>query len=108
MVDRRIAEIARRYFDLLHSEGVAVRRIVLFGSFAGGNPHEWSDIDFIVVLDDSVTGTEFDRVSTALWTIGQKIDIRIEPLAISETEWLHDDVTPVVILARSNGIELAA
>jgi predicted nucleotidyltransferase len=81
---------------------------VLFGSFAVGKSHEWSDIDFLVVLDDSVTGGEFERVSTRLWTLGQKIDIRIEPLTINENDWLNDDVTPVILVARETGVQLAA
>ena len=108
MVDTKIAEIAHRYFGLISSEGIPVKRIILFGSFVSGRTHEWSDIDFLVVLDDSVTGSEFDRVSTHLWTLGQKIDIRIEPLTISESEWQNDDVTPVILVAREQGIQIAA
>ena len=108
MVDRAITDIAKRYASLLRAENIPVSRVVLFGSFAEGKGHQWSDIDLLVVLDDGLAETEFDRLSTRLWSLARKIDSRIEPLAISEDEWLHDERTPIVSIIREKGIDLAA
>jgi predicted nucleotidyltransferase len=39
---------------LLNKEEFPVREVYLFGSYANGNPNEYSDIDLAIVSDNSV------------------------------------------------------
>jgi uncharacterized protein len=46
---------------LLALKGANIRKIILFGSFAYGNPGPDSDVDLLVVTDDSFTPHSFDE-----------------------------------------------
>ena len=46
---RQIITLIRRYIAALEARGIPVERVILFGSYASGNPDEWSDIDIAVI-----------------------------------------------------------
>jgi predicted nucleotidyltransferase len=108
MADRKIIEIAERYFALVKKEGIPLKALYLFGSHVRDTAGKWSDIDLLAVLSDELSDREFSRVSTRLWTLARAVDTRIEPLAITEGDWIHDEATPVILVVRSEGIRVAA
>jgi len=61
-----------------------VEKIVLFGSFARGTNHKWSDIDIAVVVNKY----DFDFFETyrKLGTITLKLDTRLEPVIIDKSK----------------------
>jgi predicted nucleotidyltransferase len=58
---------------------VPVEQIYLFGSYAYGKPHEYSDLDLYVVLKDDVETREFDIVVKILGVIR---NVRTKPVDI--------------------------
>jgi predicted nucleotidyltransferase len=42
----------RDYACEITTHGVHLRKVILFGSFAKGTQHEWSDIDVALVADE--------------------------------------------------------
>ena len=53
MLDRNAAiGIVRNYVRDIQEHGVHLRAVILFGSFAKGTQHEWSDIDVALVADE--------------------------------------------------------
>ncbi|MBI5472199.1 MAG: nucleotidyltransferase domain-containing protein [Ignavibacteriae bacterium] len=70
--------VIRRFLSLV-SEEVSVKEAYLFGSYAKGVAHEYSDIDMAIVSDDFV-GCRFDD-STRLgkYVIKTSIDIEVHP-----------------------------
>jgi len=46
----------------LITNAIPVEQIYLFGSYAYGTPHKYSDLDLYVVLKDDVETREFDAV----------------------------------------------
>ena len=60
MLDKDAAiGIVRDYTREIQSRGVNLRAAILYGSFAKGTQHEWSDIDVALVADE-FTGFAFD------------------------------------------------
>ena len=47
----QVKEIVNQYIETLRQHGIKVERIILYGSFAQGNPREDSDIDLVVVSE---------------------------------------------------------
>jgi predicted nucleotidyltransferase len=47
-----VIETVRNYAHELEAHGVNLRNVILFGSFAKGTQHEWSDIDVALVADE--------------------------------------------------------
>lgn len=50
--EREIKEIIRRFSEEVERLGVKPEKVLLYGSYAKGNPREDSDIDLIVVSPD--------------------------------------------------------
>lgn len=102
MVDKAVLNLIRNYMEAVREAGIAVRQIVLFGSFARGEERTDSDIDLIVVAP------EFDEDNVAavdlLWELRAFTDARIEPIACGEKQWLEDDAVPVIDIARREGV----
>lgn len=69
---KKYAQEVLKYFQ--------VNKIILFGSYAYGQPHEYSDIDVAVVVNkisDDILATE-----AFLFSLVDKVDIRIEPILL--------------------------
>ncbi|MDR1405782.1 MAG: nucleotidyltransferase domain-containing protein [Prevotellaceae bacterium] len=59
MLTRNAAiKIAEDYAREIEAQGVHLDAVILFGSFARGTQHEWSDIDLALVADE-FTGLGF-------------------------------------------------
>jgi len=106
MADGEIVTVVRRYLAALPDYGIHARRAVLFGSFANGKPHEWSDIDLVVIAP------EFDephdiKLVEQLWR-ATVTDNRIEPIPCGEHEWETDGGRPILEIARREGVVIAA
>jgi predicted nucleotidyltransferase len=103
MVDQTILSTIRQYIQALENHGLPVTKVVLFGSQVTGNVHEWSDIDLLVI------SKRFDEESpiahiNLLWHTTLEVDNRIEPIACGEQQWQEDDFTPILEVARREGI----
>jgi predicted nucleotidyltransferase len=48
----QVKETVKQYTEVLRQCGIKVERIILYGSFAQGNPREDSDIDLVVVSEN--------------------------------------------------------
>jgi predicted nucleotidyltransferase len=45
-------KIVKNYAQEIEARGIHLRTAILFGSFAKGTQHEWSDIDVALVADE--------------------------------------------------------
>ena len=72
----KYAETVKTAFD--------VQKMILFGSYAHGNPHEDSDIDVAVIFSDY--NNRLDR-QLELMKLTRKVDTRIEPHPFREKEF---------------------
>lgn len=76
-MDKKSAiKIIREYISLLKAKKIAVEDAYLFGSYASGKFHEWSDIDVALIFKKVKNSF---LLETKLSWIGTKIDNRIEP-----------------------------
>jgi predicted nucleotidyltransferase len=102
MANKAVLNAIRNYISAVRQAGIAVSQAILFGSFARGNERPDSDIDLVVVAP------EFDERSEAdvdlLWELRAFTDARIEPIACGEQQWLKDNVSLILNVARREGI----
>lgn len=79
------AALSRFIEDL--AKGIRVEAVVLYGSFANGEPHEWSDIDVAVISPD-FEGLPINRrqsiISKLTW---RARDGRVEPIGYPSSEY---------------------
>ena len=114
MVKKRsqIKKIISKYQTKLEELGIEVSKIILYGSYAGGRPKEYSDIDIIIVSPTFKKMDIFERqeiLSRAHHDFGEPIEpIGLTPQQMKEEKGLvgeilekgvtlypHPDLSPV-------------
>jgi predicted nucleotidyltransferase len=83
MLDKEtVRELAQNFADKV-KEVLTPEAIVIFGSYINGTPHEYSDIDIAVIVND-FKGDWLDT-GAKLCGISREISFDIEPHLLDET-----------------------
>jgi len=103
MLNRNAAiEIVSNYASEIQAQGVHLRNVILYGSFAKGSQHLWSDIDVALVAD------EFEGLFTDIYHFAnvaiKKKYIRIEPNTYSTEYYKEGD--PFIEEINKTGIKI--
>ncbi|MEW6027334.1 MAG: nucleotidyltransferase domain-containing protein [Planctomycetota bacterium] len=85
-----VLTIARRYIRELEKNGYKITEAFLFGSYAKGTAHRWSDIDIALVSPD-FTGDRFED-SMKIVPFRRNIDTRLEPMPFKPRDFKDDPV----------------
>ncbi|KAF0135131.1 MAG: DNA polymerase beta-like region [Candidatus Saganbacteria bacterium] len=72
------------------SQKIPINKVILFGSYATGNPNKYSDIDLAVISSKFSEKTHLKDLKL-LWTEAAKINSKIEPLPFSTEETKNTD-----------------
>jgi hypothetical protein len=107
MVDTAVLDIVRQYLRELAEQGIVASMGVIFGSHASGHPGRWSDIDLLVV-SPTFDGTYSREAVNCLWRVAARTDSRIEPIPCGQRQWIEDAATPIIEIARREGIQVLA
>ena len=100
IVKKSIVDTAIRYIKLIPGE-LEFKKAYLFGSYAKGRENEDSDIDIAIILGNM---TDFFATQMLLMRLRRKIDLRIEPHPISESDFTN--MNPFAYEIQNSGIEL--
>lgn len=99
-----IIEIVKLYIARLREKGLILSKVILYGSQARGDYSASSDIDLVLI------SPEFDVNPNAhtplLWLTAADTDYRIEPMAIGKLKFENDDISPIIAIAKQEGIEI--
>jgi len=101
-VNALIINIVKKFLSQLENDGIHIESAYLFGSYARGAEHKWSDIDVAIIasnisddrLDERI---RFTKVSSA-------IDSRIEPVPFKPETFVDED--PLVWEIKKEGIPI--
>jgi predicted nucleotidyltransferase len=85
-------ELCKGYLRKLKSADIGFSEAWLFGSYARGNQHDYSDIDIAIVLGKNTLKSFETEVRLMLIRKGE--ETMIEPHAFTEEEFKHR--TPIV------------
>ncbi len=104
MADPEVIRTVRRYLSVLRQHGIPATGAILYGSHARGSAHPDSDIDVLVVSP----AFDLDRWSRdeELWRLTLKADVRIEPVPVGQRQLLEDQTSPLLEIARREGIRI--
>lgn len=105
MARREVLAIVKRFVAEVESRGIPVSRVILYGSQARGTAGEWSDID-LVVISPAFDAPDGAALVDALWESTVATHGRVEPIACGERRWLEDRESPIVEIARREGVEI--
>ena len=103
LTQNAVIKTVRNYAKEINKRGVNLRKVILFGSFAKGTQHEWSDIDVALVADD-FTGVGFLDTPRFSRINLQTPYIRIE--AITYPTDYFEESDPFIEEIKKTGIEI--
>jgi predicted nucleotidyltransferase len=103
MAEESVINSVKKYLRLLTQRGIPVQYGVLFGSWAKGHPHEWSDIDLLVV-SSRFDGERRREDINLLWRTAARTDNRIEPVPVGRIQYESDAGSPIIEIARREGL----
>ncbi|MBI5375440.1 MAG: nucleotidyltransferase domain-containing protein [Candidatus Schekmanbacteria bacterium] len=85
MDQTEIIRKAEEYIKLIR-EILFLRKAVLFGSYANGNPQSFSDIDIGLFIDSLDPDDDYFHLMERLYELADDIDVRIEPHLFIKSE----------------------
>lgn len=86
--------------------GPQLRNVILYGSWARGDPTGDSDVDVAIVLEGPVTpGREIDRVIDVLMHVHEEHGILISVYPVSEDDYKSRQ-SPLLLNVRKDGVEV--
>lgn len=77
-----IKSIMENYLILLKQKGIGVNEAYLYGSYANGEPDEWSDID-VAIVSEQFDGNRF-MDSEKIAGLFREVDIRLSILPLNQ------------------------
>ncbi len=89
------------------SKDYQVTQVILFGSYAKGSPHSYSDIDIAIVSPDFRGKSEME-ILQYLSRKAMKFDTSLEVLAFTPEDLLAPDPRSFSYQVKTYGIPLAA
>lgn len=105
MVDQRTAvETVKKFVEEIKKQGVKLKTVVLFGSYARGDQREWSDIDVALVADEFI-GVGFEDIKRFIDVTIQKPYLYIEPHTFNTQDF--ENGNPFISEIRRTGIIIA-
>ncbi|MCL2328936.1 MAG: nucleotidyltransferase domain-containing protein [Bacteroidetes bacterium] len=103
LTQNAVIHTVQNYAKEINERGINLRKVILFGSFAKGTQHEWSDIDVALVADD-FTGVGFLDIQRFSGIGIKKPYIRIESLTYPTDYFEESD--PFIEEIKKTGIEI--
>jgi predicted nucleotidyltransferase len=98
----KVKRIIDRYIKALEKQGIRLRQVIVFGSYASGRYDEWSDID-IALVSEAFEGVRMnDRNKIRRITLNISSDL--EPLPYRPEDFTADD--PFVREILETGIRI--
>ncbi len=73
----KIKNTIDKYLQALRHNNIPIKKAILFGSYASGNFHEWSDID-IALVSDIFEGDRIDdkdKIRKITLSVSSKIEV---------------------------------
>lgn len=86
---KNIKRIVQLFVDILSKE-IRVKKVILFGSYAGGHPHRDSDVDVAVISPDLGKRNEMEEM-TLLLKKAHEVDLDLEPHPYHPRELQHPE-----------------
>jgi predicted nucleotidyltransferase len=107
MSKSEVKALVQEYADILRKNRFLFKQIYLFGSYATGKAHEFSDIDVAVVCSKVPRGRGYLDKKMRLWEFTIGADSRIEPILLEENDLNPDEFSTMGDEVRRHGILVA-
>ncbi len=104
MSKNEVKALVKTYADILRKNRFQFKQIYLFGSYATGKFHEYSDIDVAVIVSKLPRGRGYLNKKMRLWELTAKADARIEPTLLEAKDLQKNEASIMGDEVREHGI----
>lgn len=104
MVKESIINIIQEYVSDLKKNSINLSKVLLYGSYANGTENADSDIDLMLVAPEF--DEDRDKYLGIIWKLTAKSNYKIEPYPVGLQRFVNDKISPVIQIAKRNGIEI--
>jgi len=98
---KEVKKILNNYKNSLQKDGVVIKDMILYGSFARGQQGSYSDIDVCIVSDNF---SDNEKLENFLRKKVLEVDIRIEPIVYHAEDF--NEVDPLVHEIKKYGVSI--
>ena len=98
----KIKNTINSYLQALHKNNIPIKEAILFGSYAKGNPQEWSDIDIALVSDVFIGNRIDDKDKIRKITLSISSELEVIPFSPND----FNEHNPLVKEIIKTGIRL--
>ncbi|MBM4460292.1 MAG: nucleotidyltransferase domain-containing protein [Chloroflexi bacterium] len=106
MAEASVVKAVAGYLAAVRRSGIQAERGILFGSYARGDARPDSDVDVLIIAPEFDEPYDRQRIDR-LWELRVSTDSRIEPVAVGERQWREDRSSPLIEMARREGVVVA-
>jgi len=100
----KIRKIIYQYILLLKQDNLRISKVLLYGSYAKNKANKESDIDLCIVSPDF--GKNKAKEMSYLLKKAYQINLFIEPIPLSTSDWEEKDYLPLIAEIKKYGIEM--
>lgn len=104
MAKAEVIELLKKYILILSSNGIAVYKAFLFGSYSTNTATEASDID-VMIFSEKYDDSDDEAVGK-IWKLTRLVNTKIEPFLIGKNKFINDENSPLIEQVKRQGIEL--
>lgn len=85
-ISKKVKKEIDKYIEILKEDKLPIKEVILYGSYAKGNPRRWSDIDLCIVSSKFKNSGE---TMEYLWKKRKIFDVNyaIEPIGFSPKDF---------------------
>ncbi len=102
-IPKKLEEKIQEYIEVLEKDKLPIKKVILFGSYAKGTQHKWSDVDLCII------SPKFKNAFDALHYLSLKtiFDMKytIEPIGFSPRDF-QDKYSSLIQEIKTTGIEI--
>jgi predicted nucleotidyltransferase len=103
-IEAVIREKIMRFYQAA-KQSLAIRKVLLYGSYAKGNARQDSDIDVAVVVDE-IDHAKRIEITTELFGSALRVDPAIEPKCIFWDEYENHDRASILAEIIATAVEI--
>ncbi|MCK4553754.1 nucleotidyltransferase domain-containing protein [Candidatus Parcubacteria bacterium] len=103
-IPKRVEKKVKEYVDILKADNLPIKKVILYGSYAKGRQHKWSDIDVCIIspkFKDPFEALQYLSLKTIF-----DMKYTIEPVGFSPRDF-QDKYDSLINEIKTTGIEIS-
>ena len=103
-IPKQVEKKVKEYVDILKADNLPIKKVILYGSYAKGRQHKWSDIDVCIIspkFKDPFEALQYLSLKTIF-----NMKYTIEPVGFSPRDF-QDKYDSFIHEIKTTGVEIS-